>query len=324
MTRAWLYSRTSGDEADTGQDVKEQEALVRSEAITRGFVVAGSSLDDGVSGDTDPERRDGFAQAVAAVRAGLADLIAIREASRFSRQHPAVALLGFRQFQANGINVVSLTEPEVDGRRPATLTDDLVLFIRFMMGAAYLEAVKKGTGLAMREIKAGRRKTKSGQPVGAPRKVGQAEAESAQTWMEKDGLSLRKAAHRLSEQRGAFTTTDAKVRRDRTVSHQALADALNHFGLSGNPDRSGSVGDQGADVPGRNGSVADQANKPGDQATTGEGNPAGQSQGDRKVPRGQPGVARGAGATGARPEGDLDNRAIGEDGEGKGYSHRRL
>lgn len=269
----WVYSRTSGDEQDTGQDVAEQEALVRQDAKTRGWVVAGASMDDGVSGDTDPALRPGFKQAVAAVQAGIAKAVLVREASRFSRQHPAVALLSFRQFQASGVPVVSLLEPEVDGRRQPSLTDDLVLFIRFLMGASYLEAVRKGTGLAMREIKEGRRKTKSGRPPGQPPKVSEEEARRAAGWM-KEGASLRAAAHRLSDERGAFTTTDRAVARKRMVSHQALADALVRFKLyaaSKNLDRSDTNGDQGTAGPVANGPEPDQAGGDSDQATMAPG-----------------------------------------------------
>lgn len=263
----WVYSRTSGDEDDTGQDVDSQEAQVRQDAKVRSWAVAGASQDNGVSGDSDPADRPGFKQAVAAVQAGIAKAVLVREASRFSRQHPAVALLSFRQFQASGVPVVSVTEPDVDGRRPPNLTDDLVLFIRFMMSASYLEAVRKGTGLAMREIKEGRRKTKSGRPPGQPRKVNEAEARAAADRIEA-GASLRSAAHLLSEDRGAFQTTDAAVRRKRMVSHQALAEALEHFGLSKNANRSGTEEDQGTAGPVPNGPHPDQA---GNQATKAPG-----------------------------------------------------
>lgn len=269
--RAWVYSRTSGDEDDTGQDCGAQEAEVKHTAAQRGFIVAGASQDDGVSGDSDPVDRPGFKVAMQAVQNGLADVVVVRKADRFTRQHPAVALLSFKQVQASGVPVVSLAEPAVDGRTTSDLNGDLVLYVSFHGGRAYLEDVRKGTTLAMREIVAGRRKTKSGRPPGREWKVSEVEARQAWSWMSDaaEPLSLRRAAHKLSEQRGAFSTPDPKLRRDRAVSHQALADRLADLGLSANSNRSPTVGDQGGAEPGAMGSHGDQGVESGDQATTG-------------------------------------------------------
>jgi DNA invertase Pin-like site-specific DNA recombinase len=239
MTRAWVYARTSGDEEDTGQDIGAQINEVTHTAETRGYEITGSSQDDGLTGESDPLHRPGFKKAMEEVGAGRADIIILRDASRFSRQHPAVALLAWRQVQAMHIPVVSLGESQLDGRVATweggelveDLTGDLILYVTFHSKRSYLTDVRKGTRLAMREIKEGRRKTKSGLPVGAPRKISREEAEQADKWMKEEGLSLRQAASRLGEKRGAWTAGSAELRRKRLVSHQALADAFFHFRL---------------------------------------------------------------------------------------------
>jgi len=241
LTRAWVYARTSGEEEDTGQDIDSQINEVTHTGETRGYQIVGSSKDDGLTGESDPLNRPGFKNAMHEVSAGRAEVILLRDASRFSRQHPAVALLAWRQVQAMHIPVVSLGESHLDGRIATwengelveDLTNDLILYVTFHGKRSYLTDVRRGTRLAMREIKEGRRKTKSGLPLGAPRKISLEEAQMAKKWMSEEGLSLRAAANRLGEQRGAFKPTSSVLRRKRTVSHQALADAFEHFNLDG-------------------------------------------------------------------------------------------
>lgn len=276
LERAWRYCRTSTDEEDGQQDIAAQEIEVTHAAEARGFEVVGGSSDDGVTGDSDPTERPAFKEAMQAVRDGRADVIVLRDAPRFSRQPAIVATLAWRQVEASHIPVVSLAEPQLDGRRGTWVdgelqedpTGDLVLHITFLQPRSYLLAVRKGTSVAMKQIKLGLRKTKSGKPVGAPRKVSEDEASKAAILMRPAGeagglgFSLRQAAHRLSEDRGAFRTTDSKLRRERTISHQALADALDHYRfrevLSKNPTRSETLLDQGGAGAGLNGPVLDQ------------------------------------------------------------------
>lgn len=227
--KVWVYGRSSGDEKDTGQDVKEQVAALRHEAESRGWTVMGSSFDEGVSGDTEPTEREGFQAAMKAVKADLAELVIISEGNRFSRQHPIQAMLAWDQVKASGVPVVSVKEAHFDGRRDDEGDKELLLvrFISFYTSWGERITIKERTALAMREIHAGRRKTKTGRPPGRPCKLTKEQAERA--WMWAQETTPAEAARRLSRENGAEKALDDRTRRKRRIARTTLISAWERY-----------------------------------------------------------------------------------------------
>jgi DNA invertase Pin-like site-specific DNA recombinase len=228
--KVWVYARTSGEEKDTGQDVRAQAAAVAHMATDRGEVV-GQSLDDGVTGDTDPTARTGFSAAMQAVSAGLADVVVIAEASRFSRQHPVLAMLAWEQVNGGGVPVVSLKEPHFNGLEQQDGDKEalLVRFITFWTSWGERITIKERTALAMKEIKEGRRKTKSGRPPGRPPKITEEEARQAWEWAQQS--TPADAARRLSRLRGADAALDPRTKKKRSVTRTGLIEAWKRYNM---------------------------------------------------------------------------------------------
>ena len=230
MARLWVYDRTSGDEKETGQDVRAQAAATKARAEALGHVVIGTSFDDGVSGDVPPLDREGFLDAAARVAGGIADAICIREASRFSRCHPAQALLWFDELSEKGVKFVCLKESDfttLDAEAPEPTTV-LVRFIALWQSWATLEGIRSATGVAMREFKLGRRATKSGRPVGRPEVALAPEhlAEARRVYAEGGRGALAKAHRAVLAARGWDEAKDPATKRKRYVGRETVARAL--------------------------------------------------------------------------------------------------
>lgn len=233
--RVVIYDRTSGDEVDTGQDVREGAAQAAEQARARGWVVVGTHLDDGVTGDSDPVERPGFRAAMAVVEQEHAEGIAIREASRFSRQHPAVALLSWEQVRASGVRVLSLSEGHFDGRVDQEDEANVLLrFITFWNSWKERLVTKRRTVMAMTEIKNGRRKTKSGKPPGRPEKVKRDEVH--RYYVVACELGVAEAARQLSIERKVHMAKDPATIKKRRVGHSTLIGAFKRYGLAWPPE----------------------------------------------------------------------------------------
>jgi DNA invertase Pin-like site-specific DNA recombinase len=229
--RGWVYGRSSGDEKDTGQDVRAQVEQVAAGLRARGYEVAGSCFDDGVSGDVHPDDRRGFQAAFLAIAQGKAEFLAIRDASRFSRCYPTTALDAFNAYRARGLRVLCLKESDF-----TTLAEDfdqdpepvvvLTRFITLWKAWADLEGIRTSTAQVMAEILSGRRSTKSGLPPGRPEVQIDPEHVKAAQEAIAAGASLA-AAHRLVlKLRKHDEAQDPRTKKKRYVGKETLARAL--------------------------------------------------------------------------------------------------
>lgn len=226
--RCWVYARCSGEEKDTGQDVQAQLAQVAARCRVLGYEVAGASVDEGVSGDVHPSERRGFNAAFLAVSTGKADVLVIRDASRFSRCYPTQALDAFNEFAQRGLKLLCLADPQfntVDGldERPATV---LVRFVVLWQSWAALVGIRESTQQVMAEILSGRRSTKSGLPPGRPSVDIDPEHLAAAQAIIAGGGTLAAAHREVLRLRGHADALDPKTRRKKYVGLSTLGRAL--------------------------------------------------------------------------------------------------
>jgi hypothetical protein len=247
-----VYARTSGDEADTGQDVRAQAAQEKAACERMGHVVVAGFLDDGVSGSTSAGDRFGWGMAVQAAQA-MGAAVAFRDVSRFSRYHPARALMDFEALPVpvlcRGEAAFTTAGREIE---PAPV-EALVRFALLWKEWMELAGIRGKTQAAMDEIKAGRRPTKSGKPNGRPKVVVSPEHLAAcRAVLEAEGLL---AAHRhVLKLRGYDDVVDSEAKKKRYVSREAFAAQM---GLrpAKNPDPPKTPDDQEGELPAVNGSV---------------------------------------------------------------------
>lgn len=250
--KVFIYARTSGDEADTGQDVRAQLAQTAAAFLAAGHEVLGSAFDDGVSGSQPASMRAGWRRAVAmAAQAGAA--VAVREISRFSRFRPAHAMLELEKLPCP---VLSLKESHFTTSPNEDPSVVLLRFVSLWQAWSELQGIQTKTQAAMDELTSGRRATKSGNPVGRPKVIVAPEHLAAcRPVLEAEGLL---AAHRhVLKLRGYHDVVDPEAKKRRYVSREAFATQM---GLrpAKNPDPSKTPGDQEGELPTANGPVVDR------------------------------------------------------------------
>lgn len=239
MSRVVVYARTSGDEASTGQDVNAQAEAVKVSARALGHEVAGVVLEDGVSGSMPPMSRKTFPEAVKSVKQGWAEGIVMAEVSRFTRQHPTNAMVEWDALAEDGVPVLSLAESHFDTLTHGTDAEEdtaavLMRFVTLWANWNERETIIRRVRTTMTELKSGRRATKSGKPVGRPKKVSDEEVQRAYKVACKHGIA--EAARRLSKERGADEALDPKTVRKRKVGHSTLSNAFDRLGLKWPPE----------------------------------------------------------------------------------------
>lgn len=242
MARAIDYSRTSGEEKDTGQNVGAQAEEVRHAVEALGHTVVESHEDDGVSGDTPPmdwpfmvdgraevvKGRPGFMRAVRAVLDGRGDFIAMRDASRFCRAHFAWATIWHEHVPVPLLFLKD--EPLTTWNKPADKTPPTALIrgVTFYGPWSTLDGIRTTTQTVMTELKEGRRPTKSGKPPHRPPVViDPAHLEEARRVYGAGDRGALTAAHRVLLQLREYDPHgDKRVHAARYVSKETLAKAL--------------------------------------------------------------------------------------------------
>lgn len=219
MTDLVVYARTSGDEADTGQDVKAQASDIVTRVALVGHNVLAWHADDGVSGDTDPFGRPGFLGALQLARRTGAALV-VREVSRFSRAHPAQALLWWN---ALDVPVLCLTEDHFTtlGRDQAVEpARELLRFVTLWQSWSELLGIRSKTKTAMAALK------REGKPNGRPPVyIDPAHLDHARKVMAAGG-TLAEAHRQVLELRGYTTALDPKTKAKRNLGLTTLGAAL--------------------------------------------------------------------------------------------------
>jgi DNA invertase Pin-like site-specific DNA recombinase len=160
--RAGLYARVSTE----AQSIATQlEALERRAADLGLTIPPGQTYSDlGVSGRTDT--RTGLDGLREAIRTKAIDVVLVTKLDRIARSVPT-ALEFFAEAEAAGVRII-VTDQAIDTGSPAgRLTRTILAAVAEFEG----DLIRERTQVAMDAIRSGRRKTKSGNPVGRPRRV---------------------------------------------------------------------------------------------------------------------------------------------------------
>jgi DNA invertase Pin-like site-specific DNA recombinase len=160
--RAALYARVSTED----QNIETQIAVLGARAVALGFAVPEGQTysDKGVSGRADS--RPEFDRLRESIRARAIDAVLVTKLDRVARSVPT-ALEFFAEAEAVGVRII-VTDQAIDTGSPAgRLTRTILAAVAEFEG----DLIRERAQVAMDAILSGRRKTKSGRPVGRPRRV---------------------------------------------------------------------------------------------------------------------------------------------------------
>ena len=160
--RAAIYARVSTDEQAVATQV---DSLVR-RADDLGFVIPARQMyaDVGVSGRSDS--RPEFDRLRETIRSRGVEVVLVTKLDRIARS-VRTALEFFDEAESAGVRII-VTEQAIDTATPAgRLTRTIIAGVAEFEG----ELIRERTQVAMDAIRSGRRATRSGRPVGRPRRV---------------------------------------------------------------------------------------------------------------------------------------------------------
>ncbi|MGA3021708.1 MAG: recombinase family protein [Thermoplasmata archaeon] len=205
--RAAIYARVSTEDQSVATQV---DSLVR-RADDLGFVIPAREMyaDVGVSGRLDS--RPEFDRLRESIQSRAVDVLLVTKLDRIARS-VRTALEFFDEAEAAGVRII-ITEQAIDTATPAgRLTRTILAGVAEFEG----ELIRERTRAAMTAIRSGARKTRSGNPVGRPRRI-TSEITARVVELRGDGLrwadvarrvglpaeTCRKAAYLLKRSRGA-------------------------------------------------------------------------------------------------------------------------
>lgn len=170
MNGVALYLRVSSEE----QNVAGQERELRAEAERRGWPVV-SVYSEKVSATGRVERDEYERLRQDARNADRPfDRVFVWSLDRWSREPSFVRAVGtIEELEALGVRFHSLREPTLDSSEDGSpsMARDLLRAVLPVISSFESRRKSERTRLAMRELREGRRKTRTGRPVGRPRRV---------------------------------------------------------------------------------------------------------------------------------------------------------
>jgi DNA invertase Pin-like site-specific DNA recombinase len=185
--RAGIYARVSTLE----QSLTTQIETLRTSAVALGFDVppGHSYADGGVSGRADS--RPEFDRLREAIRSRSIDVVLVTKLDRIARS-VQTALDFFAEAEEAGVRII-FTDQAIDTATPAGRLTRTIL-----AGVAEFEGdlIRERTQVAMDAIRSGSRKTRSGRPVGRPRRVTPEIVDRIKT-ARADGLTWNETAQRV-------------------------------------------------------------------------------------------------------------------------------
>jgi DNA invertase Pin-like site-specific DNA recombinase len=168
--RVALYLRVSSEE----QDLAGQERDLRAEVERRGWIVTATYAEKASA--TGHVEREAYGRLLADVRRAdrSFDRILVWSLDRFSREESFTnATQAILDLEATGVSFHSLKEPSLDTPSDGApnLGRDVLLVLLPVVASFESRRKSERVRVAMRELREGRRKTRSGRPVGRPRRV---------------------------------------------------------------------------------------------------------------------------------------------------------
>lgn len=134
--RVWFYARLSNDDDQEMNSLLNQRKICQAFAEQHGYIVAGQSCDDNVSGMK--FNRRGLDELTAAVDADKIDAVIVKDLSRLGRYRTQTALF-IDYLREHQVRVISATEG-VDIFRDE---DDLIIGVRGLMNDYYAKDIGK-------------------------------------------------------------------------------------------------------------------------------------------------------------------------------------
>jgi DNA invertase Pin-like site-specific DNA recombinase len=215
---AALYVRVSSEE----QDLAGQERDLRAYALSRGWEVI-KVYQEKVSA-RGLVLRDQYEQVLKDARAPDRgwDRLLVWSLDRWSREEKFTrAIATIEEIEAQGVRFHSFKEPMIDSSEDGTPNMGRDLLRAILPVIATFESRRKAerVRVAMREIKEGRRKTRSGRPPGRPVRVTPEKAQAILRFRAK-GLTWKAIAGRVGLPAGTCTFVGWKARqRALTIPH---------------------------------------------------------------------------------------------------------
>ena len=155
VMRVWLYARLSNDDDPAQNSLQNQQEICRAFAEKQGWMIAGSSSDDNISGMNFSRR--GLDMLTAAVQAKQVEAVLVKDLSRLGRHRTQTALF-IDYLREHQVRVISVTE----GVDTFCEEDDLMIGVRGLMNDYYAKDIGK-------KIRAGyRQKQKEGLVITPP------------------------------------------------------------------------------------------------------------------------------------------------------------
>ena len=209
--RVALYLRVSTED----QDLAGQERDLRTEAERRGWSVCATWAEK-VSGTGKVERKEYRATPIGRPQAGpILEPPPRLVSDRWSREERfSRAVATIEELESLGVRFHSLREPMLDSSEDGipNMGRDLLRAILPVIAAFESRRKSERVRVAMREIKEGRRKTRSGRPPGRPRRV-TPEKREAILRLKAQGLTYRVIAQRVGLPRGTCANVVSRARR---------------------------------------------------------------------------------------------------------------
>ncbi len=209
--RVALYLRVSTED----QDLAGQERDLRTEAERRGWSVCATWAEK-VSGTGKVERKEYERLLSDARRPDRSwSHLLVWSLDRWSREERfSRAVATIEELESLGVRFHSLREPMLDSSEDGipNMGRDLLRAILPVIAAFESRRKSERVRVAMREIKEGRRKTRSGRPPGRPRRV-TPEKREAILRLKAQGLTYRVIAQRVGLPRGTCANVVSRARR---------------------------------------------------------------------------------------------------------------
>ena len=195
MSGVALYLRVSSEE----QDLAGQERDLRAEAERREWsVVAVYAEKVTATGRVERDEYERLRQDARRPHRPF-DRVLVWSLDRWSREPSFVRAVGsIEELEALGVRFHSLREPTLDSPEESSpsMARDLLRAILPVVSSFESRRKSERVRVAMRELREGRRKTRSGRPVGRPRRMTPEIAERARRLRE-DGLAWADVARRV-------------------------------------------------------------------------------------------------------------------------------
>jgi DNA invertase Pin-like site-specific DNA recombinase len=208
---AAIYARVSTED----QDLAGQERELRNECLRRGWDIA-AVYEEKISATGRVERKE-YERVLADARAPDRswDHLLVWSLDRWSREERfSRAVATIEDLESLGVRFHSLREPMLDSGEDgsANMGRDLLRAILPVIAAFESRRKSERVRVAMQELKSGRRRTRTGRPVGRPRRVTPALVERAEL-LRRQGVRWSEIAQRVGLPAGTCRSMVWKAKR---------------------------------------------------------------------------------------------------------------